>query len=434
MQIKIPEFKFNAITLISIIYLTVCVAYTVNFIPLWLKLLGGNTFFSAVAKNPFYACDYNRYYLAAYLTAHGYGHDFFDPGLQDKLYVSLIPNLMPFDRYIDYPPYLGVVLLPLLLLAINNGYIVFTLLSVLFFFYSLYKLNNELGYLTKFNFIAYGFGVFACTLTMYNILIGQLNFLLFGCLNLFIIALAKYNDFKYSLTTFLLVCKPHYFCFFYPLLLMVKKNRLFLAGLFVLAFLLVLSVLITGFDNTFNYPKILYEIHTNYTYHGTKLTNFTLHKDFLVSLRYLIDSMFTTSVANYVSLACLALGSLAAWFFMKKCNFNDREEFNWYISVLILAFCLISPHFFQHDLLILAIPALLTLKTLDLNKIIHYEFNYKIWCLIFYFYPALSWVIALTSGGNSSRYDYREISNLLIDLILFGLALNQYFKIKKGQA
>ena len=106
--------------------------------------------------------------LAAYLTAHGYGHDFFDPGLQDKLYVSLIPNLMPFDRYIDYPPYLGVVLLPLLLLAINNGYIVFTLLSVLFFFYSLYKLNNELGYLTKFNFIAYGFGVFACTLTMYN--------------------------------------------------------------------------------------------------------------------------------------------------------------------------------------------------------------------------------------------------------------------------
>ncbi len=418
-------FKISWIRLFSILYILLLVLYAISFLGLWLNFVWPNNFYSTICKNPYFFLDYTRYYMFAKIINIGQGHNIFSPDLQKTVFQSLIYPARPYEYYTDYPPFVGIVFLPLLLLNFNYGYIFFTVFSLLFFFWSLLKFRQKFNGLAHGNIVVFCLGVFACLPTMYDILLGQINFLIVTSLSLFLIAVVFSKQVVYALTTLLIICKPHYYCLFYLLSLVKAKYKLFLASLLIILGLIFLSVWFCGTKATLNYPKILYDIHAKFQYQGIPIPVFTTHTKYIISLRCLFNVFFAKGIANLVSIVIYGLGIMSALAVFYQTKWKDSQNLNWSIASVVLIFLVTSPHCFAQDLIILALPAILTLKSLDLGKILKYDVSYKIWCLIFYFYPVWSWLNYLCIGG---QYDYRQYVNLMVNLCLLAIALNKYWQ------
>ena len=127
--------------------------------------------------------------------------------------------------------------------------------------------------------------------------------------------------------------------------------------------------------------------------------------------------------AVILSFITFIIGTFASYVVIRKTRFEPGQNFAWSVSLVTLIFVVTCPHFFAQDLIILALPALITMKSLDLGKILEYDIYYKTWSLIFYFYPIWSWANYLLINGNS---DWRQYINLGVNLILLFIAFKKF--------
>lgn len=111
---------------------------------------------------------------------------------------------------------------------------------------------------------------------------------------------------------------------------------------------------------------------------------------------------------------------------------QNKQIINWTISLLVIAALLFSPHAHLHDILLLAIPALLTLPGMAGEPA--QPISLFLWQWILYLFPLISWFCFFLSlfglGGN--------ILLTLIMAVLFICALRQVFiekqdLLKQGQ-
>ncbi len=411
--------------LVSAIYIIFLAAYALSFLGYYLEIINPSKFYSTITKNQYYFLDFARYYTFAKMIGLNLGHKLYFPDVQKSVFSSVIYPAKCFDYYVEYPPYNGIIFYPLILFNFNLSYVLFSLLSLIFYFAVITYLKNKLSVNNEFNILYFNLGVFACLPTMYNILLGQINFLIAGSIYLFFAALLFNKPFRYAFVNLFIFCKPHYL-FFFSLIPLIKLKFKFLAvSLAVFILLVFISYLCTGFENTFNYPKILYDIHAKGQYQGIVIDSEIVasHVKYIISLRSLFNIFMSKQYAVILSFITFIIGTFASYVVIRKTRFEPGQNFAWSVSLVTLIFVVTCPHFFAQDLIILALPALITMKSLDLGKILEYDIYYKTWSLIFYFYPIWSWANYLLINGNS---DWRQYINLGVNLILLFIAFKKF--------
>ena len=403
---------------------------SITLIATWLEIANPSKFAKTISTNMFFFCDFARYYVNAIILSSGHGFEIYNPSFQDNIYKTLIPDMKPFDRFIDYPPYTGVLFLPLLLFSFGNAYLVFVVFSLLAFYFLINTFRKQFNNISNLAFLGFSLGVFVSTPMVYNIFLGQLNLILFASVGLFFISLLKSNSLKYLLPQIVFLFKPHYYTYFFPLMLLSGKFKNIIFYAIVMLFLLAVSIKFCGWENTINYPKIIYNITFNYHHNSFSMEIYRQQIKFFVSLRYLFDIIFPQFISNAVTLVFYAAGIFLSCAMFFKRNSNNSENIAWMVSSIITLFVVVSPHCFTHDLLILVIPALITIKNWNLGQIIKLDFEYRLWCLIFYFFPVWSWILSLVKIGPNS-YDCREFGHLFVDLVLFIIAFRMFLKTRK---
>jgi hypothetical protein len=105
----------------------------------------------------------------------------------------------------------------------------------------------------------------------------------------------------------------------------------------------------------------------------------------------------------------------------------------WLISITFVLALIVSPHTHYFDCLLLAIPAALTLPTIDLPALIFKSGGaaglgrwHRIWCIVLLVYPIVSWPINFMPGSVAECLGgARELEGLIflaINVVLLALA------------
>ena len=166
-----------------------------------------------------------------------------------------------------------------------------------------------------------------------------------------------------------------------------------------------------------NYPKVLNQV------------ELSVHTQAMYCLRPVLE-LFLRSRVAYISsiflLLLVFLYLLIIGFTQLKTNSEVKENsgfIRWLLAVVMVATMLFSPHTHWHDLLLLTIPALLTLPFTERNQS---SVNLICWRIIFYILPIISWVcFVLVSLRLPANFIFTGIM-----AILFVCGLKQLLKYR----
>ena len=411
------------------LYLFVLSCYFIYFFIIWYGFFNPTNIFDSIYKNQYNCVDFTKYYVSAKMIALGKGSHFFDFKQQEMVYRQVLESAKAVLYYIDYPPYSGVIFLPLLLVPFKYCYLLFVVASLLVFGATFYFQKKQFGVLNETNLAYFLLGFFATLPVMHCIYLGQTSLIITASVLLILNVIIFDQKYYYSFLNFLILLKPHY-CIFLGLLTLAKKRfKLLLLLLVSVIVIFFVSIYACGFEITINYPKFVYTIHSASKNNANIPPNFA-HESFIFSLRYFFKIVMPDNLAKIFTIGTYLIGMLGTFLVFARTNLNNKRAVYWSISIVVLIFLLTSLHTLMQDLVLLAIPGLLTIKSLDLFKILKYDLSFKLWSMIFYFYPLISWGSFLLFYREDLLV-YRQYTIVSVNIMLLCLAIIEYKKALK---
>ncbi len=404
------------------LYFALLIGYFISFAILWLNYLAPKSFNHCICQNPYFFLDYTRYYVFAQITDSDQNQNLYNPQIQKQFFSKAIYPAKPNQFFSQYPPQTGILMHPLKFLPLNYGYATFIIISIILLITALLNLRNKLNPIDNLTFLTICFGIFASMPMLWSILLGQVNIILVAAIIFLLLANFKHKYIMGLCSSLCLSIKPHYFIFFFPLSLFMKNFKFFLSCLAV-NILLLLYTFKTFKPSIFTtYVNMLSEAESKFAYLGVKLPDFANDTNYLITIRKLLMLFLPTNNALHISIIMFGLAFCLAAYLCLRNNWKRSENTAWLISSLILIYLVFSPHAHFHDSLLLSVVACSTLSTLALDKIFKLKLNLKIWHLVFYFYPILTWLGFLCLPHDSG---FREYFFLIINSLLLIISLNQ---------
>ncbi len=322
---------------------------------------------------------------------------------QDWLNKLVAPYTPTVEMNNQNVPYYWMLFVPLSFLPIDAAHLVWDAVSMSLAIVGVYLLgrnNNSLGKAGNFFLIGLFLASFAGFQTIY---IGQSSLFVLGMVSLYWYSFLKGRDVAAGI--FLAsVVKLQYLPFFMIPLLVQRKVKTIIAFGATLAVYLLAVGLLTDWQNVFGYPKALFSIETN-TY---------VAADRMISLRSILSHFLPQSIVLPASMV-LSVASLPllGWIWIKAGKNVHAVRSATALTVLIAM--LASPHSFEIDCVLLALPAVLTVPAVSLSKFEGLRTIEKAYCLLYFAYPLLSWIIFFAFAAS---YAAKSVSFALINLIL----------------
>jgi Glycosyltransferase family 87 len=417
----ISEQCTRILNLSSFAYQAVIVLWGMLEIYLVGMLLAERRFFVDIQGNISCYCDFLSFYKCGKIVCSATPQLLYDFSTQMAWFNNLIaPTVTNTPNFSPYTPTFCLLMGTLSFCPIFWSYLIWMLGTVAFAFFALSHLLNTAGCLTKKERYLFLLAVFSSMPSWLTIREGQSSWLILGMAAFFISFFLRKNDFFAGLCLSLVAIKPQYFLFLIVPALAAKRYKIIASTIFWGVFQLLLAGFILGWETIPNYPKMIFfdenHIVQKCSYCGPEQ---------MACLRGVL-SLFTAPSFNFhfcfiLMLAALPL-LLRLWC---RANSYSVESCCSRFSLTVLLALLLNPHVYFHDCLLLAIPAALSLKTLNPIKMAKYSRGGEL--LVFYcffVYPLLgimgSIVTALSLSNRSTNLGFF----LLHSLILAGITCN----------
>jgi hypothetical protein len=404
--------------------------------------------------------DFSQFYQAGQLAVSQHAHQVYDPDIQNQWASSLVAPIVPGKIFYNQSvPFLYVLLVPFGLLPYNLAYVAWCAVTLALAGTALYILVSLVGLLKGASKWLFLVGVFSSIPAYLTIWHGQTTFLLTAAFALVALFLMQKRDLPCGLCLALTTFKPQYLLPWVALIWGLDRKKVLLSLLLVEALLMGLAAIFIGPENIIGYAKVLTVAESSSRFIGVNpqymvsvrgvLSAFAPHKTAMtITITLLLVSLLplaaaTKAVTNSATKAVTKAATNAAANGETNAAANgetnaDTDTRRWLIAITMLLALIVSPHSHYFDCLLLAVPAAITLPTLDPIALVSksgraakLSLSHRIWCGILLAYPILSWPINFVPGlpGLGAR-ELEGIIFLTINLILFWLAFLQLKNIR----
>ena len=327
--------------------------------------------------------DFVHFYIAGKVARSAQRSQLYSWDIQKHFLEKITPIPLPKEDFMtQYSPIVFLMMAPFSLLPIDYAHLLFDVIGGLvglfgYFTLSLYLLdskNKMAGWILL--------GALASVHSGMTWLTGQISWFYLGIACFYVAFMLKKQNILAALCLTLAFIKPQYALMLLIPAFCLRRFRLlfYTCGWGLLFFAICTGVF--GFEAMINYPKVLNQV------------ELSVHTQAMYCLRPILELFLPNKIA-YVSsiflLLLVFLYLLVTGLIQLKANWELKEnsEFiRWLLAVVIVAAVLFSPHTHSHDLLLLIIPALLTLPFTERNRS---SVDLTFWRIIFYILPIIGW-------------------------------------------
>jgi hypothetical protein len=328
-----------------------------------------------------YLSDFIHFYMAGKIALSPARDLFYSWDLQKHFLEGIIPGPLPStDFYTPFLPIVFLVMVPYSLLSINYAHLLFDFVNLclgLSGCFMVIHYFNWTGNRMTWWVLVGTLASLPCAMTW---LLGQISWLYVGLICFFLVFMLKKQNIPASLALFLTIVKPQYALFLIIPAFCLKRYRLLFYSVGWGILFLLLCAYIFSWKALITYPLVINE------YELLRIRTAAMY-----SVRPFFELFLSQQKAYYCCLGALILAfcSLTFMAVFRLPGRMERGSLFWLVSVSVLASVLFSPHTFSHDVMLLAIPALLTLPAAALE---HQSIYTTVWRFIFYLLPVISWM------------------------------------------
>lgn len=364
--------------------------------------------------------DFVRFYACGKMALSEDSHKVYDQPTQRKwVNTVLAPDHLDDYPYIQYPPIVFPIMAPFGLLPPLTAFNVWNIFTLSLGMAALYKLlSTNIKLRNKVSTILTLFAIYCSTGSIEVIRAGQVNWIQFAALTMFWVYWFERRDIAAGIVTAFTIFKPQYsFICLLPALAYGRWKLLVSFGLAVLGLLGIAAVFI-GPENIIGYPAVLLHIEGN----ANDLS--VLPRD-MYCLRAPLSWILPLDIAFKVSVALWGLGALfilLGWRRIPEDAYRRQRQMAAFTALWALLF---SPHAHSYDMLLIVLPAVLTLSSISPYDIVRLKPSVRmLWHLTYLFYPVLSWVLFIVTFNPAINWGSVDpIGNVLITIALFLLAI-----------
>jgi hypothetical protein len=335
--------------------------------------------------------DFVNFYEASVMFNAGEKH-VYDPAVLLALQNKLIAPVHAVEVFaFPYPPYVLPLFAPVAWVPPAASYMLWCLFGLVLGVCGSIILMRSLRGRTKRQTVSL---LLLCTLSFPSVLsldLGQITWWILGFFMLFTWCLVKSRDVLAGIILAVCAIKPHYAIFLGLPALAMKRWAIIFAALLTESLLIVWTGSATGWDNIINYPSSL-------ATHETVGMHSGVYADYMSSVRAVFAIFFPADIALTVSILTMLAGlflALYMWIVVARSETGFGVIHRWAMALSIVLGLVVSPHCYDHDLLLLALPAILTLSQSDS---VNTKSNWFAgWFLLLATYPATSWLFCTPS-------------------------------------
>lgn len=296
-------------------------------------------------------------------------------------------------------PHIAFIVWPFLKMSLTPAYIIWVTLQIVLGSASIWMLARG-SVSHKIFVLLLAFSSFPST---QNFWFGQMSWIVFAITSLFCLAMIKKSFPLQLLALGLATFKLQYLPFLVVPSLIRGFRRLFAALAIIYCLLAGALFLYLGPDGLASYLRNL------------AAPDSTVPS--MVSLRILFHNLGAGTGSSIVALIVIPGLVLVAWTWLTIKEHPELELLPWALALTVLAALVFSPHTLGYDCVVLFVAAALTLPELRSSK----EFYQcppalKVWCLLFYAYPIVSWLLFLWR----SQY---EVGILAVNVMLLAIGM-----------
>ena len=366
------------------------------------------------------------YYLAGKIACSPSRHLIYDPAVQLEEFNRLIaPAHSDKVYFCQSPPFFFVFMIPFALLPFQVYLIVWGFLSIVAGFGGLALLSRKIAGFTAMETTVLLLSTIVSFPAWIALLVGQTTWFVVALFSLFSWSLLKHRDTICGITIAATTFKPQYLPFLLIPALAAKRWKALATLAVTESLFLLLSGLVVGWKNVLEYPSILFQAESSPKFAG-------VWPQFMVSLRGFLSNFIGQSTVLMVAGGIMVLGILLVFWLWHSANNKGEQQARFAMSLTIVTALLASSHTHVYDLMLLAIPAVLTLKTSQtaqgdtLNTQPEHPARtpakaapacFALWSIILVGYPFISWLIVLLPGPfELHRYPFTVLNILLLAL------------------
>ena len=327
----------------------------------------------------------------------------------------------------QFVPYFYDLMAPFAMLTLEQSFIAWCALSFTFALWGLaLVLTKERGFSILAS-VAFMLGAFVSFPSLLNLRYGQVAWFLLGAASLYYYFWIKGKDFLSGFFLALISLKPNYAVYMAIPALAQRRWKIILAGFLTEVVLLVISGLSLGWQVVLDYPKNLYYVETSTRNFGVFPERMTCMR--AVFARF-VDIPTALALSNYLYFA-VVIGLFFLWLHYAKRKPDDKQIQNWLMAITVLATLVFSPHTHVYDCILLALPAAITLPTVDLFSLPRQgRLSHYIWCAVFILFPIVISVgyVSLLSVSYASN-----LSMVAVNFVLILLAADYVRSLGKAE-
>lgn len=352
--------------------------------------------------------DFSNYYFGGKLLADGkFNSSIYFPFEFNKA-ISNLGYLGLFTSYAPNTPFLALVFYPISFLSLALAKLLFNIISILLFIYSLNRL--ALFYKINPNYILLIPILFFVPIKN-ELLFGQVYFLLFFLLSEFWLAHEKEQSKKMALFLSFAIFLKVFPVLFIFIFLFKKQFKPLIHIAISCLFLFLISVIFTGFDIWLFYFNSVLTKASNGEIANAFVSNyqsvFMFSKELLVfDARENPDAFFNSPIVFFALTLALKIGLIITGYFISRRVSNSLFVFSYWI----LATILISPYGSTYSFILLLFPFLVLVKS-DISNIKKVVFITLL--LLINNFPLSLFI------GNKFPFSYLRLFALILFFILF---------------
>jgi hypothetical protein len=365
------------------------------------RLLLSGTYFFGQDAGSIHFSDFLFFYREAKLVTSEYARQIYDPAVQLAEFNRIISPLTISQDPVDQrTPLTYLIMAPLAYLSLCGAMVAWTLFSMAIGVAGLFLVNKKFNQLSTSTFLLFLLSFAASFPSWWSLHMGQMGWFL-----LFLICICAWSwkserPLITGLALAFLTVKPHYAIFFGIPAIALFRWKVLSSGFLFTIVAYGICALVVGFQNVVNYPAIVYRFDAAADLFGVNPVS-------MVSIRAPLSMLFEQQIALRVNTICMLSGLVFVGWLWYRSKLNPAKLTPWAFA-LSTVYCLtLSPHSHPYDLTLLALPALLTLNSLDISKALTAgSSGERVWKVTFILYPLLSfgafiyWNIILSNAQN----------------------------------
>lgn len=335
-------------------------------------------------------CDFISFYMAGKMIGTADRLRIFDPAVQLSWQNLLIsPDKIRACIYLPQIPFFFLIMWPFAWLPLKPAFAIWMTMSLVASFAGLFLLSR--GKTLERASIAgmIVVGTIASTAGLKCLLVGQSSWWLLALVCFFYWSFSQKRDIACGIAAGVAAIKPHFLLFMLIPVALSGRKKLLAATAAALAVVLLGPGFIVGWTNVFCYPAFLLHYETTREFD-------MLFPERMVSIRGLLTLALPPAAALAAAFAAFALALALCSFIWHRCLKKQTISAAWAMAVSLVLLLVASPHTHVYDLILLALPAALTLPTWRAGEILALAPpSLKLWCLTLLLYPLLSWLAFL---------------------------------------